>query len=554
MRTIIRKFKKACPTAGDVEPVIAILLVLIVVGLVVSLVLFRKPQATAPDTVAPVKITTPTALDPNKTTTPTASDSEPVPVAQPTPEAQDRVKKAVEQGRAFAARGDFAEAVKCFEEAVNLLAPAKDEKLDAELAEARAELESRLHLLEASAAEERGDVASALHHAMAAQKARASDETNTLVARLQALLLVEEGRKKENAGELKEALNIYREAEKIHKSTELAERIAELDAIIKAREMAATKAKYDELVAKAKAAEKEEDFFAAVRYYEEARAYAAGREEEIETLLAAATRQREDYAVLFNMWLSRGNDHMNAGQWGKAIAAFEQAHKYNKTEPTIAARIKEAREKAILQDMVLIPAGEFLFGETGTIHYLKAFYIDRFEVTNEQYKSFVDATGHQPPRGWSRGTFPAGEENLPVTGVSWEDAVAYATWAGKRLPSEAEWEKAARGSDGRIFPWGNEFDAANCNSAERKIGRTVAVGTTAGDTSPYGIKDMAGNATEWTATLIEAGDDSKPRQAVLKGASFLLPGAQAGRVFTRRTDDTDLRMVGYGFRCVRDAE
>ncbi len=603
-----RTFRRSRRAAGDVEPFIAMGLVLVVIGLVVSLILFRKakppvrPPVASPGSAAPTtpgqtpgvtvreptktpavgegpgmpgsaasepSLGTPPATTPGKgpstvpgttpSTAPNPAGESTAPAKMPkdqpraTPEARNKSKKAAERGRAFVAKGDFVEAVKCFEEAVDLLAPEQDGKLRAEFSDARAERDSRSLLLAASAAEERGDMAAALRSAEGAYKAKAREETNALIARLRSALLTEDGRKKENAHDLAGALAAYRDAEKLHQSAELSDRIAEVEGKIKAEEAAAAKAKYDELVSKAKAAEKDEDFFTAVLHYEEACRYAA-KKEEIETLLAAATRQREDCSTLFNMWLTRGNDHMRAGLWGEAIAAFERAQKYNKTEPTIVSLIRDAREKAILQDMVLVPAGEFLAGETRTPCTLKAFYIDRFEVTNKHYKSFVGATGHQPPRAWARGSFPAGEENLPVTGISWEDAVVYAAWAGKRLPSESEWEKAARGTDGRVYPWGNEFTAAKCNSAEQNAAKAVAVGTAPGDSSPYDIKDLAGNAIEWTSTIVEAGVDAESKQAVLKGASFLLPGAQAGRAFARRTDDRDLRMVGYGFRCARDAE
>jgi len=159
----------------------------------------------------------------------------------------------------------------------------------------------------------------------------------------------------------------------------------------------------------------------------------------------------------------------------------------------------------ILNDMILIPAGEFMMGSDDGYNdekpahkvYLGAYYIDRYPVTNAEYKRFVDATGHRQPN-WKGGTYPAGKADHPVVRVSWEDATAYAQWAGKRLPTEAEWEKAARGVDGRRWPWGNEWGAGRCNSQETGIGDTTPVGkySPAGD-SPYGSADMAGNVWEW---------------------------------------------------------
>jgi iron(II)-dependent oxidoreductase len=164
------------------------------------------------------------------------------------------------------------------------------------------------------------------------------------------------------------------------------------------------------------------------------------------------------------------------------------------------------------KEMILVPPGEFVMGSNEGHDnekpphkvYLDAFYIARYPVTNAEYKKFVDATKHAPPSHWSNGQIPAGKENHPVTDVTWDDAVAYAQWAGARLPTEAEWEKAASWDDAkkvkRVFPWGDTFDANKCNSAESKIGGTTPVGKYSpnGD-SFYGIADMAGNVWEWCA-------------------------------------------------------
>ena len=167
-------------------------------------------------------------------------------------------------------------------------------------------------------------------------------------------------------------------------------------------------------------------------------------------------------------------------------------------------------------EMVLVPAGEFSMGDdqdddekpTHRV-YLDAFYIDKYEVTNAHFQQFVQAMGHRTqaeragdnmtwraPRG--SGSSIAGLEQHPVVRVSQEDAKAYCTWAGKRLPTEAEWEKAARGTDGRIYPWGNQFDSKRGNFAGRTKG-TVPVGSYEGGQSPYGAHDMAGNVWEWVA-------------------------------------------------------
>jgi iron(II)-dependent oxidoreductase len=168
---------------------------------------------------------------------------------------------------------------------------------------------------------------------------------------------------------------------------------------------------------------------------------------------------------------------------------------------------------AEIDSMVVIPEGDFLVGTNRTrsadqdqpqrrVH-LPAYRIDKYPVTNAQYARFVAATGHRPPLGWNNGKFRKGQELHPVTLVSWYDAAAYAQWAGKRLPTELEWEKAARGTDGRRWPWGDGMDVSRLNTYYN-VGSTTEVTAYPNGASPYGVMDMAGNVSEWTA------DDFKP--------------------------------------------
>jgi formylglycine-generating enzyme required for sulfatase activity len=245
----------------------------------------------------------------------------------------------------------------------------------------------------------------------------------------------------------------------------------------------------------------------------------------------------------------------------------------------------------LLGDMIPIPAGEFTMGSTQeeinyglqrceeshghcqrswfenelpqhTV-YLNAFYIGRYEVTNAQYERFVRATGYQTPRGWSGGSIPGGLEDHPVVNVSWHDALAYCRWLSEetgqivRLPTEAEWEKAARGTDGRVYPWGDEFDAAKCNSLENDIQTTTPVGqySPQGD-SPYGVADVAGNVWEWTSSVHKGYpyDPVDGREDLGAGGSRVLRGGAfygnhgAGRCAARNRDPADLRDDAVGFR------
>ncbi len=132
---------------------------------------------------------------------------------------------------------------------------------------------------------------------------------------------------------------------------------------------------------------------------------------------------------------------------------------------------------------------------------LAEYWIDRTPVTNAQYAAFVEASGYRAQGSW-RDEFSAGKERHPVVRVTWDDACAYAEWCGKHLPSEAQWEKAARGSDGRPWPWGNVWDGNRCSVSGRG---TTAVGSYPQGVSPYGCHDMAGNVDEWVADWYDPG-------------------------------------------------
>ena len=230
--------------------------------------------------------------------------------------------------------------------------------------------------------------------------------------------------------------------------------------------------------------------------------------------------------------------------------------------------------------MVLVPAGEFLMGNEAEgdapSHrvYLDALYIDRQEVTNARYLKFVEATRHRAPQHvvdpqydlWVGATLAPGVADLPVVNVDWSDANAYCRWAGKRLPTEAEWEKAARGTDGRIFPWGNETPSfARLNFSRRWQGAHTLqpVGNYEAGNSPYGVQDMAGNVWEWVNDWYDAGSyaagPARNPQGVSSGSSKILRGgswtnsADTVRATHRREEDPDMRNSDSGFRCARGA-
>ncbi len=175
--------------------------------------------------------------------------------------------------------------------------------------------------------------------------------------------------------------------------------------------------------------------------------------------------------------------------------------------PQVASALR-ARILALLDSLghplVYVPAGEFIMGsdDTGWAHerpahrvFLSAYWIDPFPVTNAQFAQFVQATGYRAQGEW-RSAFQPGKERHPVVCVTWNDVCAYGEWCGKRLPTEAQWEKAARGVDGRRYPWGNNWDGNKCNVSGRG---TTPVGAYPDGASPYGCQDMAGNVWEWVA-------------------------------------------------------
>ena len=161
-------------------------------------------------------------------------------------------------------------------------------------------------------------------------------------------------------------------------------------------------------------------------------------------------------------------------------------------------------------DMVLVPAGEFSMGspegdpDEKPAHkvLINAFFMDKYEVTVKQYAAFLQESGGDRPSEWKTMNKTA-NQNRPVMGVDWAEAARYCKWAGKRLPTEAEWEKAARGTDGRLYPWGNDPPTplhANYGKKEwNNHEALVPVGTLEAGKSPYGIYDMAGNVWEWVS-------------------------------------------------------
>ena len=316
---------------------------------------------------------------------------------------------------------------------------------------------------------------------------------------------------------------------------------------------------------------------------------------------------------------------------GSVTAPPRQEQASATVAPVAAARPSEVRQPELAPtivskdgaEMVLVPAGEFVMGTApddiarllrrhpkanGAIlkdeipkHrvFLEAFYIDKYEVTNARFQQFVQTTGYRtqaeregggkirtgaktwaqvPDATWraprGQGSSIAGLEAHPVVQVSWHDAKAYCTWAGKRLPTEAEWEKAARGTDGRLYPWSNELDGTRANfcdrhcpfewkdaSADDGYRSTAPVGSYEGGKSPYGAYDMAGNVWEWVADWYDAkyyqrsparnpSGPTSGTQVVLRGGSWLYTASDF-RTTERAGVPPERRNENIGLRCVQ---
>jgi formylglycine-generating enzyme required for sulfatase activity len=242
------------------------------------------------------------------------------------------------------------------------------------------------------------------------------------------------------------------------------------------------------------------------------------------------------------------------------------------TEDTSSEPESAANEEPLPEEMVVIPSGPFVRGTMNggfdeqpqrTIA-LETFSIDRYEVTNHQYQQFVLATGHRkagPPSRYAKSISKMRGPNQPVVYVSWDDANEYCRWKGKRLPTEAEWEKAMRGTDARLWPWGNQEKPNGANWARVQDGHEVSarVGSFSTDKSPYGVMDGAGNVMEWVADWYqeayykEAPDKDPPSPEfgtfrVMRGGGYTTTGGDI-RITSRSKMVPDFRDETIGFRC-----
>jgi formylglycine-generating enzyme required for sulfatase activity len=266
---------------------------------------------------------------------------------------------------------------------------------------------------------------------------------------------------------------------------------------------------------------------------------------------------------LFGALMAEAASHVEAERFTEATRSAARAGRiYPERRAQVDAFHARLRERQDGRLMVKIPSRGCWIGEKPLRQVQRpAFLIDLYPVTNESYATYVEATGAAPPPNWWGGRVPKGRERHPVVMVAWDDAAAYARWAGKRLPTAEEWEIAARGDDRREFPWGKLFQEREnkflCNSLEFwQVNRTRSCGTTPVDEFPTpsaGGAWMGGNVWEWTASAVpgKVGDRASDFR-ILKGGSFMTP-ARAIRCASILPENPALAHPDVGFRCVKDA-
>jgi len=313
-------------------------------------------------------------------------------------------------------------------------------------------------------------------------------------------------------------------------------------------------------------------------HYQAGLAYQAAEQwEQAAAAFERAGSHRDASTQILETHYQAGLAYQAAEQWEQAVRAFMLAGSHHDASVQLQELYDQGRPIRSLQDdmeLVYVPAGEFLMGSTDAdamaqsdekpqhTVYLDAFWIDKTEVTAAQYRRCVEAGVCSALRTGSPCTFSADDKSdHPINCVGWSQAVAYCGWAGRRLPSEAEWERAARGADGRIFPWGDQAPDATLANFARNVGSTTVVGSFPAGASPYGALDMAGNVREWVADWYDATTyTTSPREnpqgpasgsfRVLRGGSWV-DAANGVRAAYRNRGTPGNRLDYVGFRCAR---
>ncbi|NUN47626.1 MAG: SUMF1/EgtB/PvdO family nonheme iron enzyme, partial [Candidatus Brocadiae bacterium] len=343
-------------------------------------------------------------------------------------------------------------------------------------------------------------------------------------AESRARTFAEQGRMARVEGNLGLAAEWYRQALALSPDSELQRELQEI-------EDARTDKDREAAMAQARALADEGEALFAVK---KVRSAAAKFREALALVETASWKSRlvdaEEYARVAEAGLESALSLFEKADWRGAKVALTNAQLFDAENEGIRRMLEEVRGKLARERMVRVEpsAGG------------KAFWIDRTEVTEADYAEFLRATRTPVPRRWKDGR-PPGDGGLPIMGISALEADRYAAWAGKRLPTEAEWLAAAGAADGRAWPWGAEWKDGIANVASD--GPRLA-GFQPANASPCGALDMGGNVAEWTSTSGEKG-------RVLKGGSFLFP-RESARLEWRWEEAADVALPGFGFRCVAD--
>jgi formylglycine-generating enzyme required for sulfatase activity len=419
-------------------------------------------------------------------------------------------------------------------EALRVLDAARGAAAEPRLKEARREAELAARVKEADAAAAAGDPEAEVAALTDARRIRESAELKSREEGARARMFLARARKAEAAGDLDLAAQHLRESLRFREDAGAQEMLKGLEAKLAAAAQTKRSGLAEALAAEGMTAKSEGRVTTARQKLKEALALEDRPE------WRKALGEAEEMATLADRLLKEGLALMEKAEYEKAREKLERAAMFNREEAQAAKSAAQARKILTLRGMVAVPGGTVPAGGAETA--VKAFWIDRTEVTVAQWSRFLEDSDLPPPAYWG-GRQPPGDGTDPVMNVSSEAAALYAAWAGKRLPTEAEWMLAAGGADGRRFPWGSDWDAAK---AVARAPGPKGAGRTEGGASPCGALDMAGNVAEWTSS-------SEGGMGVVKGGSFLF-GEDACAIGWRLLEHPDLAFPGIGFRCAADAE
>ena len=318
--------------------------------------------------------------------------------------------------------------------------------------------------------------------------------------------------------------------------------------------------KYRETLAQADQLERAGDYETAIACYQKSKKFTDDIQEPRKNITRCEYR-------LYDQWYQTGMKEFNEKKLSSAQKAFKKSLEYKVGDKDALKKIR-AIKKMFPAGMMLVEAGVFRQGRRKTKIKLPSFFIDKFEVTNQAYAKFLDYirrtndhrkcyTGEKSgardknhtPKFWTDGTYVQSAAKAPVVGIDWYDAYAYAAWAGKRLPTSKEWEKAARWTDGRDYPWGNS-EKVKINVGGRVKSVIKSVGQYPQDRSPYGCFDLGGNVSEWT---LDAYAQKRDGSKVVRGGNFNDYLSKA------RCDSEDFALPFQqekyvGFRCAKSIE